>query len=179
MKLEKLVIEEGVLEKARQLEETALSALVRESYPFVFRYLYYRSITREDAEDLTSEVFVRVVNSIKSQKGYFPAWLIRIAKNLLTDYYRKRGKSRETSLEEVKEPFSNSDEERRDNLHQSDIRKMLDMLTEEQKEVIVLKFIEGNTNEEIAKLMSKSIGAIKALQFRALSALRDILKKEV
>jgi len=179
MKLEKLVIEEEVLEKARQLEETALSALVRESYPFVFRYLYYRSITREDAEDLTSEVFVRVVNSIKSQKGYFPAWLIRIAKNLLTDYYRKRSKSRETSLEEIKEPFSNSDEEKRDNLHLSDIRKMFDFLTDEQKEVITLKFIEGNTSEEIAKIMNKSIGAIKALQFRALTALRIIMKKEV
>lgn len=179
MKLEKLVIEEEVLEKARKLEETALSTLVKKSYPFIFRYFYYRSITREDAEDLTSEVFVRVVNSIKSQRGYFPAWLMSIAKNLLTDHYRKRGKSKETSLEEIKEPISDSDEERRDNLHLGDIRKMLDMLTEEQKEVIVLKFIEGNTNEEIAKLMSKSIGAIKLLQFRALSALRIILSREL
>lgn len=181
MKLEKLIIEEGVLEKARQLEETALSALVRESYPFIFRYLYYRSTTREDAEDLTSEVFVRVVNSIKSQKGYFPAWLISIARNLLTDYYRKRGKSRETSLEEIQEPFSDSDKNRKDTkdtLHPDDLRKMLDLLTDEQKEVITLKFIEGNTNEEIAKIMNKSIGAIKGLQFRALSALRVILKKE-
>jgi RNA polymerase sigma-70 factor, ECF subfamily len=178
MKLEKLLIDQEVLQKARQLDERALATLVRECFPFVFRYLYYRSITREDAEDLTSEVFVRVVNSIKSQKGYFPAWLIRIAKNLLTDYYRKRGKSRETCLEEIQEPFSDSDKNRKDTLHPDDIRRMLDRLTEDQKEVIVLKFIEGNSNEEIAKIMSKSTGAIKTLQFRALSALRVILKKE-
>ena len=178
MKLEKLVIEEGVLENARRLEESALSTLVKKSYPFVFRYLYYRSVTREDAEDITSEVFVRMVNSIKSQKGYFPAWLISIARNLLTDYYRKRGRSRETSLEEIKEPFSNSDEEKKDNLYLGDIRKLLDRLTGEQKEVVILRFIEGNSNEEVAKIMSKSPGAIKALQFRALSALRIILKKE-
>ena len=55
---------------------------------------------------------------------------------------------------------------------------MLDLLTDEQKEVITLKFIEDNTNEEIARIMNKSIGAIKALQFRALTALREILKKE-
>lgn len=181
MKLEKLVIEEEVLEKAKQLEEIALSTLVRKCYPFVFRYLYYRSVTREDAEDLTSEVFIRVVNSIKGQKGYFPAWLISIARNLLTDYYRKRGKLKETSLEEIKEPFSNSDKNRKDTkdtLHLDDLRKMLDLLTDEQKEVITLKFIEDNSNEEIARIMNKSIGAIKALQFRALTALREILKKE-
>ena len=178
MKSEKLIIEEEVLENARRLEESALSTLVKKSYPFVFRYFYYRSVTREDAEDLTSEVFVRVVNSIKGQKGYFPAWLISIARNLLTDYYRKRGRSRETSLEEIKEPSSDSDENEKDTLHPDDIRKMLDMITEEQKNVIILRFIEGNTNEEVAKIMNKSIGAIKALQFRALSALRDILKKE-
>jgi len=178
MKLEKIIVQEELLEKARQLDEAAVSRLVKECYPFVFRYFYYRSITREDAEDLTSEVFVRVVNSIKGQKGYFPAWLIRISKNLLTDYYRKKGKSRETSLEEIQEPFSNSDRNEKDTLHPDDIRKLLDRLTDEQKEVIVLKFIEGNTNEEISRIMNKSIGAIKALQFRALSALRVILKKE-
>lgn len=179
MKSEKLVIEEEVLEKARQLEEIALSTLVRKCYPFVFRYFYYRSITREDAEDLTSEVFVRVVNSIKSQKGFFAAWLFSIAKNLLIDYYRKKGKSRETSLEGAEEPFSTPDKNEKDTLSPDDLRKMLDFLTDEQKEVIILRFIEGNTNEEISKIMNKSTGAIKGLQFRALSALRVILKKEV
>src|SRR4030067_3664230 len=114
MKLKKLIIEEEVLENARRLEKSALSTLVKESYPFVFRYFYYRSIRRDDAEDLTSEVFVRVVNSIKGQKGYFPAWLISIARNLLTDYFRKRGRSRETSLEDTEEPFSNPDENKMD-----------------------------------------------------------------
>jgi RNA polymerase sigma-70 factor (ECF subfamily) len=179
IKSKKLIIEEEVLERARRLEGTALSTLIQECYPFIFRYFYYRSIRREDAEDLTSEVFVRVVNSIKNQKEYFPAWLISIAKNLLTDYYRKRGKSRETSLEEIKEPFSNSDQKKNDDLSIRDIRKKLDYLTDEQKEVVLLKFMEGNYNKDIARIMNKSIGAIKALQFRALSALRDILRREL
>ncbi len=132
MKSEKLIIEEEILENARRLEETALSTLVKKSYPFVFRYFYYRSVTREDAEDLTSEVFVRVVNSIKGQKGYFPAWLITIARNLLTDYYRKRGKSRETSLEELESPLSDPDKNEKDTLRPDEIKKMLDFLTDEQ-----------------------------------------------
>jgi RNA polymerase sigma-70 factor (ECF subfamily) len=85
---------------------------------------------------------------------------------------------RETSLEEIEEPSSDSDKNEKDALHPDDIRKMLDYLTDEQKEVIILRFIEGNTNEEVAKIMNKSIGAIKGLQFRALSALKVILKKE-
>ncbi len=178
MKSEKLTIEEEILENARRLEEPALSTLVKKSYPFVFRYFYYRSVTREDAEDLTSEVFVRVVNSIKGQRGYFPAWLISIARNLLTDYYRKRGKSRETSLEDVEEPFSDPDKNENDTLRANEVRQMLDFLTDEQKEVIILRFIEGNSNEEAARIMNKSVGAIKGLQFRALSALKVILKKE-
>ncbi len=178
MKLEKLIIEEEVLENAKRLEESALSTLVKRSYPFVFRYFYYRSVTREDAEDLTNEVFIRVVNSIKDQKGYFPAWLISIAKNLLTDYYRKRGKSRETPLDEVEEPSSNPDKDTNGRLHPNDLRKLINFLTDEQKEVIILRFIEGNTNEETAKIMNKSIGAIRALQFRALSAMKVMLNQE-
>jgi RNA polymerase sigma-70 factor (ECF subfamily) len=178
VKLEKLIIDEEVLERARQFDKTALSLLVEKAYPFIFRYFSYRLVTREDAEDLTSEVFVRVVNSIKGQKGYFAAWLFRIAKNLLVDYYRKKAKSRETSLEETEEPVANSGESQEDALQLGDIRKMLDKLTDDQKEVIILRFLEGNTNEETARIMNKPVGAIKALQFRALSALRTILKKE-
>lgn len=177
MKLEKLFIEKEILERARRLEENALSLLIKKCYPFIFRYLYYRSVTREDAEDLTSEVFVRVVNSINRQKGDFPAWLISIAKNLLTDYYRKRGKSVEILLDDVEEPFGDPDQEKKNSLQPSDIRKILNSLTDEQKDVIILRFIEGNTNEEVARIMNKSIGAVKALQFRALSALREILKR--
>jgi RNA polymerase sigma-70 factor, ECF subfamily len=177
MKTEKIIVSEEVLERARHLEETGMTTLVKQCYPFVFRFFCYRSITRSDAEDLTSEVFVRVVSSIKGQKGYFPAWLFSIAKNLLTDYYRKKGRSRERSLEETEEPISNSDENK-DVLQSKLIKKSLDLLTDEQKAVITLKFLEGYDNEEIAKMMNKSIGAIKTLQFRALSALRGIVKKE-
>lgn len=178
IKSEKLILEEEVLENARRLEGAALSILVKKSYPFVFRYFYYRSVTREDAEDLTSEVFVRLVSSIKGQKGYFPAWLISIAKNLLADYYRKKGRKREVPLEEIEEAFSGSEKDMKEVMSPDDLRKMLGVLTDEQKEVILLRFVEGNTNEETAKIMNKSIGAVKGLQFRALVALRVVVKNE-
>lgn len=170
---------EEVLDKARRLDEIALATLTEKYYPVIFRYFHYRAKTREDAEDLAGEVFVRVVSSIETQKGDFVAWLFRIAKNLLIDYYRKIGKTKEISLDQMAiEPLPASYKYEKDTLDTEDIKKMLNLLTDEQKEVITLKFLEDYTNKDIARIMNKSIGAVKALQFRAFSALRDILRKE-
>jgi len=170
---------EEILEKARQLEETALAILTKEYYPIIFRYFYYRTKTKEDAEDLTSEVFVRLVESIKKQTGNFTAWLFSIARNLLIDYYRKKGRLKEVPLDDtiaqdLKDPSSTKGID----LTQDDLRKLLSHLTDEQREVIILKFIDGYSNDEISQSVKKSVGAIKALQFRALSALRETFKKE-
>lgn len=176
---EDLINQEEILEKAKSFDETALATLTKEFYPVVFRYFYYRTRTKEDAEDLSSEVFVRVVSSIKSQKGNFTAWLFRIAKNLLIDYYRKEGKVKQTPLDEINtETLSDLNKNNKQILAEDDIKKLLGFLTDEQKEVITLKFMEGYSNEEIAQIMKKSTGAIKALQFRALSALKNLIKNE-
>ncbi|NOZ63702.1 MAG: sigma-70 family RNA polymerase sigma factor [Caldiserica bacterium] len=171
---------EGILEKARHFDETALATLAEEYYPAIFRYFYYRTPTREDAEDLTSEVFVRMIGAIKNQKGYFPAWLYRIASNLLTDYYRKKKIRREVSLETMNIeslPDPNKGEDTI-GLSTEDIRRMLEQITPEQREVIILRFLEGYSAEETAQILHKSVGAIKALQFRAFISLKEILKRE-
>lgn len=170
---------EDILKKARQLDETSLAVLTKEYYPNIFRYFYYRVKTIEDAEDLTSDVFVRIVGSIKGQKGNFVAWLFRIARNLLIDYYRRRGSSKEVSLEDIKNTLSNSCKHTREVFDPEEIKKTFEFLTDDQKKVTTLKFIEGYTNEEISQIMNKSIGAIKLLQFRALSSLRDIFKRKL
>ncbi len=178
-KTKRLDIPENVVKRARLLDEDALATLVKESYPFIFRYLYYRTNLKEDAEDLTNDVFVRMVSAIEKQKGNFIAWLFRIAKNVLIDYYRKKGGKKETSLNEVQEITAAKDKNNRDSLYPEDIKKMLQFLTDDQKEVITLKFIEGHSNEEIARSINKSVGAVKLLQFRALTTLRDVLKREM
>jgi len=168
-----------ILEKGRLLDEIALATLTEKYYLIIFRYFSYRTKTREDAEDLTGEVFVRMVGAIRNQKGDFPAWLFRIARNLLIDYYRKRHKSKETSLEEIDDKaLSRSSKYERETLTLEEIKKLFNFLTEEQKEVITLRFLENYSNEEVARIMDKSTGAVKALQFRGLSTLRNILKRE-
>jgi RNA polymerase sigma-70 factor (ECF subfamily) len=171
---------EKLIEGAKKLDEAALSLICKEFYSKIFHYFFYRARTKEDAEDLTSEVFVRMVTSIKSQRGNFTAWLFRIAHNLMVDYYRKLDKKKEVSLEdeEVKAPLTANQNINSRRLEIEDIKKLFDNLTEEQKEVMILKFIEGYSTEEVSKIMKKKINAVKALQFRASLALREVLKKE-
>lgn len=167
-----------IVAKARRLDEGALAMLTKEYYPVIYRYLYYRVRTKEDAEDLTGDVFVRVVGAIKQQKGNFLAWLFQITKNLLTDYYRKKGKRQEVSFEHIEIPMENGTADTRRAVTVQEMQYMLSRLTEEQGAVITFRFIEGLTNEETARIMNKSVGAVKLLQFRALAALRDLMKRE-
>lgn len=169
---------EEILKKARKLDEEALGVLTRKYYPRIFRFFYYRARTKEDAEDLAGEVFVKVVKAIKSQKGNFKAWLFKIARNLLIDYYRKKGRRRMSSLDDINYNINVGDKYSKDRLEPEDVKKLLEFLTQEQSQVIILKFLQGYTNKEIAEIMHKSEGAVKALQFRALSTLKDILEKE-
>jgi len=168
-----------LVEQAKNLDRDALSELCVHLYPRIYRYVFYRVNNREDAEDLTSEVFVRMVKFLNTQKGSFHAWLYRIAANLVIDYYRRRARRKEISLGDEREEFLPSMEDHAEKtLLLEELRRALSELTEEQKQVITLKFMEGYDNSEIAEILSKSIGAVKALQFRGLAALRESLKKE-
>ncbi len=166
-------VSEEILDKARHYEESSLATITRVYYPKILHYFYYRSKSREDTEDLTVEVFIRLVKAINRQTGNFEAWLYRIARNLLTDYYRKTGKVKEISLEGSQLQFRDEKEDGKEKFNAADIRTMVNTLNEDQKQVIIMKFVENNTNEEIAAIMNKSIGAVKALQFRAILALKE------
>jgi RNA polymerase sigma-70 factor (ECF subfamily) len=138
--------------------------------------------TREDAEDLASEVCARAVESLPKQRGFFPAWLFRIAKNLITDFYRRRGvRDRvESSCDEgivgsVPDPTNLSDKI----LIEKYLEQVITYLTSEQQEVIRLRFVEGYDTTEIAEIQGKSPGAVRAVQFRALETLRDVMASPV
>jgi RNA polymerase sigma-70 factor (ECF subfamily) len=170
---------DDILEQARQMDEGAIGQLVKHYYPPVLRFLSYRARNREDAEDLTSDVFVRMVGSIKNQTGNFPAWLFKIARNLLIDYYRKMDRKKSSSLDELEDDsIAVSTEDHRKGFSEEEIKHMLEVLTDEQAEVISLRFLSGHSLEETAQIMNKSVGAVKLLQFRAVAGLKDHLKKD-
>lgn len=162
-----------IIEDAKKDNDDALARLSEYGYARIYTYIYYRVNHREDAEDLTSEVVLKVIKALKNQKGNFNAWIYKIASNAVIDFYRRRGVRSEVSISEMPgEIPDKSVSFSKQILTQEKLRHGLDRLTEEQSRVIILKFIEGYSNSEIAKIMGKSVGAVKVLQFRALRALR-------
>lgn len=165
-----------MVEAARKGDAGALAAICENLYPRIYRYLSYKVNDPRDAEDLAGEVFVRMLEAIPGQTGNFEAWLFRIAGNVLTDHYRKRAVRSDTVG--LPEEIAGGDDpaaatERK--LDGERLKQGMRELTEEQKEVVILRFIMGYEHGEVADMMGRSAGAIRALQFRALSALKGAL----
>ncbi len=168
-----------LLERARTKDTKSVARLCEIFYPKVYRYFYYRVNRTEDAEDLTNETCLKAVGALQKQAGSFPAWIFRIASNLVTDFYRRQ--SVRQSVESVGDSIESiHDEERPADaaLEQEELKQALVHLTEEQQQVIVLKFIEGYETDEIAEMLGKSTGAIRGIQFRALTTLRSMFGEE-
>jgi len=169
-----------VVEAARNGDAGALAAICEKLYPRIYRYLSYKVGDVRDAEDLAGEVFVRMLEAIPGQKGSLEAWLFRIAGNVLTDHYRKRSVRSDTVA--LPEEIAGEDDPAATAARKLDadrLRQGMKVLTEEQKEVVILRFVMGYGHGEVAEIMGRSAGAIRALQFRALSALKDALGERI
>lgn len=151
----------------------------------IFRYLYYRLGDRQQAEDLAADVFVRLLEKVhtfrpgpKDQVAIFSGWLYRIAHNLLVDHLRKQARGKQEPLDEM--PLSHSqtpDLAVEAALQWEQLRSVLPHLTDDQQRVILFRFLEGMRTKEVADIMNKTEGAIKALQHRALSTLQRHLRE--
>jgi RNA polymerase sigma-70 factor (ECF subfamily) len=146
----------------------------------VYRYVYYRVRNDADAEDLVSDVFMRALRAIPryQPRVAFLAWLYRIARNAVIDRSRRsriqitfEDALAHPGVDQVVEPDSSllalSDKEA--------VRSALAKLTPLQQEVIVLRFVEGFSTQEIAEVVGKREGTIRGIQFRALEALRTLI----
>jgi RNA polymerase sigma-70 factor (ECF subfamily) len=146
----------------------------------VYRYVYYRVRDDAEAEDLTSDVFMKALRAIPKYepRQAFLAWLYRIARNTVIDKVRRGGRqvSYEDALahpdaHQVVEP----DTELLALSDKMTLRNALAQLTPLQQEVIVLRFLEGFSTLEIAKLIGKREGTVRGIQFRAIGALRQLI----
>jgi RNA polymerase sigma-70 factor (ECF subfamily) len=155
---------------------TEIAALYDRYAPDLYRYIYHRLGAKTLAEDLTAEVFVRVLR-LKRAPDDWRAYLYRIAHNLVIDYTRRNPgvwtDAREGIAEERADLFERAsvEDERRT------LRRAIARLSPDQQQVILLKFVEEFSNAEIARIMGKSEGAVKALQHRALGNLREWLRE--
>ena len=170
-----------LIRRAKECDPSAFATIYDHYYLDIYNYIYHRVANVQLAEDLVSEVFLKVLESIDSFtfRGIpLSAWLFRLARNLLIDYFRTSPRPGvEVPLEEevvLTEGGPDAALERK--VTRKQLLGALSNLTEDQKEVVVLKFMEGFSNTDVAKIVGRSEGAVKSLQHRALSTLSRILE---
>ncbi len=171
--------EESLVQRAKQHDQEAFAQLYEEHFDRIYRYVALRIGDKVEAEDMTQQVVLSALQSISSfrWKGIpFAAWLFRIAHNQVVDYLRKKQRRAAVPLDESLVSSDSNPQLMAE--HSLDIEQLLLVtrrLTEAQREVISLRFAGELSIIEIAKIMGKSQGAVKALQHSAIVALRRAL----
>lgn len=171
--------EAELAQRASKHDQAAFAELYNAYVEKIYKYIYYKVGDPTDAEDLCEQVFLKAWEAIGRYTwcGYpFSSWLYRLAHNLVVDFYRTRRES--VPLQDVLATGSEP-EDPQDALMQTldaaELKEAICQLTEDQRQVISLKFIEGYENAEIAQMLNKKEGAIRALQYRALRSLQGIM----
>jgi RNA polymerase sigma-70 factor (ECF subfamily) len=175
------VVSSDIISRAQDGDKTVLSALYERYRESIFRFLYYRVGDIHVAEDLTSEVFLRMIRAIGGYRPRgiaFDAWLFQIARNQAIDYYRKQQREQNVLLEDELLISSEGVEKMIDgNFNSERLVQALRHLSEPQRDVIVLRFVNEMPITQVAQTLHKSENSVKALQRRGLIALREILER--
>ena len=171
-----------LVERGKQGNREALEELYLIHFDRIYSYLHMSVGNRHDAEDLTTQVFVKMLESIgkfRWRSAPFSAWLFRIAHNLAMDHFRAN--KRWQPEEEVPEPDpgdgSAAEEEALEAIGRQSMLELIENLSHEQQQVLTLKFVFNFSNAEAATILDKTEGAIKSLQHRALASLQRQLDK--
>lgn len=168
--------DERLLIEAAQRDPLRFAELYENNFERVYAYIAYRLRDRNEAEDLTAEVFHQALAGIQrfEWRGVpFSAWLLGIAAKLLADRWERLGKRQEVSADELELAGIDAAIEQRAMLFQ-----LVDGLPTDQRLVIIRRFVEQRSAREIAQEMGRSEGAIKQLQFRALETLRNRMRSK-
>ncbi|RME09306.1 MAG: sigma-70 family RNA polymerase sigma factor [Ardenticatenia bacterium] len=176
----------ALLQRAqKEGDPEAFGELYRRYANRIYRYLLSKTGNVALAEDLTSQVFVRLIERIgqytiapRENIAIFSAWLYRIAHNLMIDEIRKQQRQANINANDLQhldtpQPSIAGEVERK--LESEHLLKRLNALSEEQRQVILLRFIEQYSIAETARIMGKTEGAVKVLQYRAIKNLRTLL----
>jgi len=175
--------EKDTVSRAIRGDEEAFAQLYEKHFAKVYRYIFLRVENQSEAEDLTQEVFVKALEGIGSYRWRnlpFASWLFRIAHNQVIDYLRKQGKVEKTSWDEDMPLVADSDpvlavEQK---IKGEKLIENIRNLSPAQREVISLRFGAELSIAEVAKLLGKSPGTVKALQYNGIVALRKKMLDE-
>jgi RNA polymerase sigma-70 factor, ECF subfamily len=166
----------------------------------IYRYIYFKVGNKEEAEDLTSQLFLKLWNLVCeggiTDHKTFRSFIYTVARNMIIDHYRKASQNRSFSIESKIEELNSINEESKgvcadipdsgndleiqlDNkLSLEKIKEELFNLKDEYREIIILRYIEGLETDEIAEILKKTKGTIRVLAHRALKSLKEIVEKK-
>jgi RNA polymerase sigma-70 factor, ECF subfamily len=172
-----------LVEFAQRGDREALEALYLLHFDRIYSYLHMSVGNRHDAEDLTTQTFLRMLEAIgrfRWRSAPFSAWLFRIAHNLAMDHFRST--KRWQPEEEVPEPEgveeSSAEEDALASIGRQSMLELIESLSHEQQQVLTLKFVFNFSNGEAATILDKSEGAVKSLQHRALASLQKQVTRD-
>ncbi len=174
--------EDELMQQASQGNQDALREIYDTYFPAIFRYIRLRVNQVQEAEDLTADVFLKLVAAYKTKRmprKSLRGWLFRVAHNILADQYGKKQKFTETALTEwiPARDSANPEIQFVHSVNASVARATIQNLLFEQQEVIILRFGHMLSLQETADITGKSVSAVKSLQFRALNNLRKMLER--
>ncbi len=171
--------ESELIARASQGDADAFGLLYEKYVEKIYNYLYYKTSSQAQAEDLTSQVFLKALRNIETyeDRGYpFSAWLYRIAHNLVVNWYRDKDKLEQMPLEDDF-PLPSEEDHIEERLQKSEegenLLEIIREIPEDRQQLLILKFVEGLTNQEIGDITGRTEGAVKALYYRTLVSLRD------
>ncbi|HKF13638.1 MAG TPA: sigma-70 family RNA polymerase sigma factor [Gaiellaceae bacterium] len=166
-----------LVERAQRGDRAALEELYLLHFDRIYSYLHMSVGSRHDAEDLTTQTFLKMLEAIgrfQWRSVPFSAWLFRIAHNLAMDHFRanRRWQPEEEIPEAIQGEETSAEEQALVSLGETSMLEMIERLSPEQRQVLTLKFVFRFSNGEAAAILGKTEGAVKSLQHRALASLQ-------
>lgn len=175
-----------IILQAQRGQKQAISDLYRLYVDAVYKFIFYRTGSREEAEDLTSETFIKMIKSIKnfSFDSKFKTWLLGIAKHTILDYFRKHYKTKTLPIEDYLnldlgnlEIIFNEEIDKETIKNDKKVAKVLSRLPENYRDVLELRFLRGYSIKETAAELNKSISNVKVMQYRAIQKAQKMVNE--
>jgi RNA polymerase sigma-70 factor (ECF subfamily) len=177
--------EDNLIERAQSGDAGAVATLYEENFNKVYRYAWARLRDQAEAEDITQQVFIKMMGSIHSYRRTgtpFIAWLYRIAHNQVIDHYRRKTSEKTVPLDdprmgtEINEEGVDPSIMAEKSIEAGEVMALVERLPKAQKEVVSLRFTAGLSIAETAAALKKNEGTVKALQFNAVASLRKMMR---
>ncbi len=171
-----------LIQRASGGDAEAVSKLYERYADLIYRYVAYRVATAQDAEDLTAEVFVAMLNGLPKYHDTgapFEAWLYRIAAARVADHHRRNSRRPQVELPETMSSDAPAPEAHLEEIQEvQTLKDAVNQLTEEHRTVLILRFVERKSHDEVATIIGKSVSAVRSIQHRALTQLAMLLGSE-